>query len=76
MKASHSVLSDSATPWTIAHQTPLSLGFPRQKYWSGQSLSSLGDLPDPGIEPGSPTLQAYSLLSEPLIYHLQVLFST
>ena len=38
--------------------------FSRQQYWSGLSFPSLGDLPDPGIEPGSPALQAYSLLSE------------
>ena len=41
------------TLWTIAHQTLLSMGFPRQYYWSGLPLPSLGDLPDPGIEPAS-----------------------
>ena len=54
-----------ATPWTVAHQAPLSMEFYRQKYWSGLPFTSPGDLPDPGIEPGSPTLQAVSLLSEP-----------
>ena len=50
-----SVMSDSfATSWTAAHQVPLSMGFPRQEYWSGVPLSSPGDLPDPGIEPTSP----------------------
>ena len=44
-----------ATPWTVAHQAPLSVGFPRQEYWSGLPLPSLGDL-DPGIEPESPAL--------------------
>ena len=45
-------LSDSfVTPWTVAHQSPLSLGFPRQKYWSELPFSSPGDLPDPGIKP-------------------------
>ena len=44
------------TPWTVAHQAPLSLGFPRQEYWSGLPLPSPGDLPDPGIEPKSPAL--------------------
>ena len=39
------------TPWTIAHQAPLSVGFPRQEYWSGLLFPSLGDLPNPGIEP-------------------------
>ena len=51
--------------WTIAHQAPLSMGFPRQEYWSGLSFPSPGNLPDPEIEPGSPALQADSLLSEP-----------
>ena len=41
------------TPWTIAHQAPLSMGFPRQEYWSGLPFPSPGDLPDPGIKPGS-----------------------
>ena len=43
-----------ATPWTVAHQTPLSMGFPRQEYWSGLTFPSPGDLPDPGIKPLSP----------------------
>ena len=41
------------------------MGFPRQEYWSGLPFPSSGDLPDPGIEPGSPALQADSLLTEP-----------
>ena len=45
-----------ATPWTVAYQVPPSLGFSRQEYWSGLPFPSPGDLPDPGIEPGSPTL--------------------
>ena len=44
------------TLWTVAHQAPLSMGFSRQEYWSGLPFPSPGDLPDPGIEPGSPTL--------------------
>ena len=52
-------------PWTVARQASLSMGFPRQEYWSGLPFPSPGDLPDPGIEPGSPALQADSLLSEP-----------
>ena len=52
-----------ATPWTIAHQ-PLSMEFSRQEYWSKLPFPSPGDLPDPGIEPSSPALQADSLLSE------------
>ena len=52
------------TPWTVAHQVPLSLGFSRQEYWSGLSFLSPGDLSDPGIEPWSPALQADSLLTE------------
>ena len=50
-------------PWTIAHQVPLSMRFSRQEYWSGLSLPSPGDLPNPRIEPGSPALQADSLLA-------------
>ena len=53
-----------ATPWTVTCQAPLSIGFPRQEYWIGLPFPSLGDLPNPGIEPGSPSLQADSLLSE------------
>ena len=44
------------TPWTVAYQAPLSMGFPRQEYWSGLPFPSPGDLPDPGIEPRSPAL--------------------
>ena len=54
-----------ATPWTIAYQAPLSMEFSRQAYWSGLPFPSPGDLPDPGIKPGSPTFQADALLSEP-----------
>ena len=43
-----------ASPWTVAHQAPLSMGFSRQEDWSGLPFSSTGDLPDPGIEPRSP----------------------
>ena len=46
-------MSDSVTPWTVALQAPLSMGFPRQEYWSGLPFPSPGDLPDPGIEPES-----------------------
>ena len=53
-----------ATPWTAARQAPLSMGFSRQEYWSGLPFPSPGDLPDPGIEPGSPALQADSLPTE------------
>ena len=53
------------TRWTIAHQTPLSLGFSRQEYWSGLLFLPPGNLPNPGITPGSPALQADSLPSEP-----------
>ena len=54
-----------ATLWTVAHQAPLSMGFSRQEYWSGLPFPSPGDLPDPGIEPGSPALQSDALPSEP-----------
>ena len=54
-----------STPWTVAYQDPLSMGFSRQEYWCGLPLPSPGDLPDPGIEPGSLTLGEDSLPSEP-----------
>ena len=53
------------TPWSIAHQAPLSMGFPRQEYWNGLPFPSPGDLPDPGIEPRSPALKANALTLEP-----------
>ena len=53
------------TPWTVAYQAPLSMGFSRQEYWSGLPFPSPGDLPNPGIEPGFPTLEADALISEP-----------
>ena len=65
-KWSHSVVSDSLRPHrTIAHQAPQSMDFYRQEYWSGLPFPSPGNLPNPGIEPGSPTWQADALLSEP-----------
>ena len=54
-----------ATPWTVARQPPLSMGFSRQEYWSGLPFPFPGDLPNPGIEPGSPALLADALSSEP-----------
>ena len=56
---------DFSAPWTVAHQASLSMGFSRQEYWNGLPFPSPGDLPDPGMEPGSPALQAESLLTEP-----------
>ena len=53
------------TPWTVAYQAPLSMEFSRQEYWSGLPFPSPGDLPNPGIEPRSPALQADALPSEP-----------
>ena len=53
------------TTWIVAHRASLSMGFSRQEYWSGLSFSFPGDLPDPGIEPRSPALQADTLTSEP-----------
>ena len=53
-----------ATPWTVASQAPLSVGFSRHEYWNGLPFPSPGDLPNPGIEPGSPALQADSLPTE------------
>ena len=54
------------SPWTVAYQAPRSMGFSRQEYWSGLPFPSPGDLPNPGIEPGSPALQTDTLPSEPL----------
>ena len=54
-----------ATPWTVAYQAPWSMGFSRQECWSGLPFLSPGDLPDPGIKPESPALQADALPSEP-----------
>ena len=48
------VVSNSAAPWTVAHQAPLSMGFSRQEYWSGLLCPPPGDLPNPGIKPASP----------------------
>ena len=62
---SHSVMSDFLTPWTVARQAPPSMGFSRQEYWSGLPYPPLGDLPNPGIEHRSPTLQVDSLPSKP-----------
>ena len=63
------------TPWTVAHQAPPSMGLSRQEYWSGVPFPSPGDLPDPGIEPRSPILQADALTSEPLVIFFCPMFS-
>ena len=55
----------SETPWTVAYQASPSIGFCRQEYWSGLPFPSPGDLPNPGIEPRYPTLEADTLTSEP-----------
>ena len=61
-----SVMSDSfVTPWTVAYQASLSMEFSRQEYWSGLPFPSPGDLPNLGIQPGSPALQADSFPSQP-----------
>ena len=54
-----------AIPWIVAYQAPPSMGFSRQEYWSGLPFPSPGDLPNPGIEPGSPALEADALTSQP-----------
>ena len=54
-----------ATPWTVAYQASLSMGFSRQEYWSGLPFPSPGDLPNLGIEPRSPALEEDTLTSEP-----------
>ena len=66
LSVSHSVVSNSfVKPWTVARQAPLSVGFPRQEYWSGLPFPFPGDLPDSGIKSRFPTMQADSLPSEP-----------
>ena len=60
-----SVMSDSVTSWTTAHQALLSMEFSRQEYWSGLPFPSPGDRPNPGVEPTPPALRADSFLSEP-----------
>ena len=54
-----------ANPWTVAYQSPRSIGFSRQEYWNGLPFPSPEALPNPGTEPGSPTLQADTLPFEP-----------
>ena len=59
-------MSDSpAIPWTVPRQAPLSMGFPRQEYWSGLPFPSPRYLPDPGIEPASPALAGRFFTTEP-----------
>ena len=60
-----SVMSDSATPWTTACQSPLSMEFSRQEYWSGFPFLSTGDLPNPGIEPMSPAFTCKFFITVP-----------
>ena len=57
-------LSDSETPWIVAHQSPLSPGFSRQEYWSKMPFPTPGDLPHLGTEPGSPALAGRFLTTE------------
>ena len=59
------MINSFATPWIVALQASLSIGFSKQEYWSGLSCPPLGDLPDPGIKCGSSALKADSLPSEP-----------
>ena len=58
-----------ATPWVVAHQAPLPMGFSTQEYWSGLLFPSPGDLPNPGIKLVSPALQAGSLPTEPPVFY-------
>ena len=61
-----SVVSDSVTPWTVAHQVPVSMEFPRQEYWNGSPFPLPGDLLDPGVKPVSPATPA---LAGRFFYH-------
>ena len=65
-----------ATPWTVAHQAPLSMGFSRREYWRGLPFPSPGDLVNPGIKPGSPALQADSLTSETSRLSINTVYGT
>ena len=67
---SHSVMSDSVTPWIVAHQNLPCMGFSRQEYWSGLSFPSPGGLPNLGLEPRPPALQAGTILSALLPCHV------
>ena len=75
---SHEVISDSfVTPWTVAHQAPLSVEFPRQEYWSVLLFTSPRDLPDPGIEHVFPVLASRFFTTEPpgksnYVYHIHI----
>ena len=60
-----SVVPDSATPWTVAHQGPLAMGFSGQEYWGGSLCPPPGDLPDPGTEPKSLRF----LTGRQIVYH-------
>ena len=62
------------TPWTVAHQAPPSMGFSRQEYWSGLPFPSPGDLPNSGIEPRSPSMQADTLTSEPILVNSNICY--
>ena len=73
---SHSVVSNSLRPpWTLVHLAPLSVEFSRQEYWNGFPFPSSGALPDPGIEPWSPALQADSLPTDPVFEELVCTFA-
>ena len=63
------------TPWTVTSQAPLSIGFPRQEYWSGLPFPSPGDLPDSGIKPMPPALAGGFFTTEPLCIFLCGLFT-
>ena len=67
MCVSCSVISDSVTPWTVALQAPLSMGFSRQVYWSPLPCAPPGDLPNPGIKPESLKSSALAVGSLPLV---------
>ena len=70
------VVSDPfATPWTVASQAPLSMGFSRQEYWSGLPFLSLGDLPDPGIKFMSPALTSGFFTTEPPGTHINIVYT-
>ena len=72
--ATHSTILAWRTPWTVAHEAPLSTGFSQQEYWSGLPCPPPGNLPNPGIKPTSPVSPAFQADSLPLSHHFYIMY--